>query len=89
MYVYRLSTGEFEMLSLSEDQTFVHKLYPNAVAFDLGGEPGFEEESKWSLLRDSIELSMSSIFDCDMPARDMRLPQPRRTRYGGFGAGLG
>jgi hypothetical protein len=84
-YVYRLSTGEVEVLTLNRDQTFRHDLYKDSADYKKGNDPLFEERREWFLQDDAIRLHMSPIFNGDFPAQANRSTSPRLTDYSAEG----
>ena len=80
-YVYRMSTGEIEVLSLDQSMTFEHSLFANLDAFANGMAPLVHENGRWSLSGTGIDLNMDGFFQADFPTPENRLAQPRPTAY--------
>ncbi len=85
-YVYRLSTGEVEVLSLEERGFFHHFLYPSGEAFNKGDNPLLSEAGSWSANGSYISIKMWAIFESDFASPKNRLIKPEETLYSKSGA---
>jgi hypothetical protein len=80
-YVYRLSTGEIDALTLNPDLTFQRSLYDDVAQFAQQAAPKFQEHGPWFLSQGNIAISFSSFFAANSPHKENRLASPRITTY--------
>lgn len=71
-YVYRLSTGEVELLNLENSGKFEHALYASEKEFTGNRTPLIRENGLWKNLNGAISLNMCAIYESDYPSVDTR-----------------